>query len=404
MKKYWGATLLVAGTCIGSGMLALPMVLSKLGLLPSFLLMGGMWILMYYTALVSLELNLQAGQGLSLGSLGRTFSGAGASVAGVTSLKLLSYALLAVFLDGGSSILARLFASEMLPFQTTIFADFSVFYVVLVFAFFLLPMRWIDYLNRFLFLGLISIVGILMIGLVFQTTWKALPLVGDEVGSLKAWAYVIPIVFTSFGFHVVFHTLTNYCHKDKNTLKKVFFWGSLIPALVYTLWTFGVLGATYEAAPDFYRRMVHSGATVGDLVQQLSHLAPGGLAQKLIGWLSTLAILTSVLGVGRGLIDTWDKVLENAIPTFSSRRVMSVILTLGPAYSIACLVPNAFITVLGFAGMILVVIAIALPLFLLGKVGEKSFFYPFLQYRLGRLICYLLGVLIFVCEMKNLWN
>lgn len=32
MHKKWGAVLLVAGTCIGSGMIALPMVLAKLGI------------------------------------------------------------------------------------------------------------------------------------------------------------------------------------------------------------------------------------------------------------------------------------------------------------------------------------------------------------------------------------
>ena len=87
MYKQIGAILLVAGTCIGSGMIALPMVLAKLGLIPSILLMVMIWFIMYYTSLVNLELNLQAGHGLSLGALGKYFSGRTAELIGTVSLK-----------------------------------------------------------------------------------------------------------------------------------------------------------------------------------------------------------------------------------------------------------------------------------------------------------------------------
>ncbi|KJV62375.1 tryptophan/tyrosine permease family protein [Rickettsia amblyommatis str. Ac/Pa] len=43
------------------------------------------------------------------------------------------------------------------------------------------------------------------------------------------------------------------------------------------------------------------------------------------------------------------------------------IVTILPAYIVAVVVPNAFITILGFAGMILVIIAILLPVYLLYK-------------------------------------
>lgn len=54
MKKTIGAALLVSGTCIGSGMMALPLVLGKIGVIPSVILMLLTWALMYYTALFSI--------------------------------------------------------------------------------------------------------------------------------------------------------------------------------------------------------------------------------------------------------------------------------------------------------------------------------------------------------------
>lgn len=60
---------------------------------------------MYYTSLINLELNLQAGKGLALGRLRRYFSGRIAEIIGMVNLKILLYALLAVFIYGGSSML-----------------------------------------------------------------------------------------------------------------------------------------------------------------------------------------------------------------------------------------------------------------------------------------------------------
>ncbi|AFD19820.1 putative amino acid permease [Rickettsia slovaca str. D-CWPP] len=60
--------MLISGTCIGSGMIALPMVLAKLGYnTSSIILMFVIWFIIYYTSLINLELNLQAGKGLTLG-------------------------------------------------------------------------------------------------------------------------------------------------------------------------------------------------------------------------------------------------------------------------------------------------------------------------------------------------
>lgn len=73
--KITNAISLVAGTCIGAGMIALPITLAKVGLVPSVVAMLCLWLVIYYTALVSVELNLQAGRGLALGALCKFFGG-----------------------------------------------------------------------------------------------------------------------------------------------------------------------------------------------------------------------------------------------------------------------------------------------------------------------------------------
>ena len=208
MQRKTGSILLVAGTCIGSGMIALPMVLAKIGLVPSIALMLVIWAVMYATSLVSLELNLQAKQGLSLGELGKFFSGPKAQALGIISLKLLSYALLAVFIYGGTSVLQKLFQVE------GSFKLIATQYTGIAFILLLLPIGWVDYVNRFLFMGLMAIVSVLVVGLALKVSWAHLPLFAPTATQWSSWQVLMPVVFTSFGFQVIFHTLTNYCQKE----------------------------------------------------------------------------------------------------------------------------------------------------------------------------------------------
>ena len=402
MHKKIGAILLVAGTCIGSGMIALPMVLVKLGLIPSILIMLFIWFIMYYTSLINLELNLQAGHGLSLGALGRYYSGRTAEIIGVVSLKLLSYSLLAVFIYGGSSVLQELFASHMAVEYS--FNAIATGYALGAMALLMLPIHLIDYINRFLFIGLLAVVAILIIGLALAVEWSHLPLFSEHYTDLSVWSGIIPVVFTSFGFQVIFHTLTNYCHQNAKMLKQAFFWGSLIPAVVYILWTSSVLSVVYHDNPLFYNEMIAGKIEVGELIQVLSGIAKWQSVQLLVWWISLLAIATSVLGVGVGLCDSLKNMLVKIIPQTTSRTIAASVITVMPAYLVAIFVPNAFIAALGFAGMILAVIAILLPVYLFRKTNEQKLHYPELKSKGLMGLSVAVGFIVILSEMYNMWH
>jgi tyrosine-specific transport protein len=400
MQKKMGAILLIAGTCIGSGMIALPMVLAKLGLIPSILLMLFIWYIMYYTSLINLELNLQAGQGLSLGALARRFSGRTAEWVGTISLKLLSYSLLAAFLYAGSSVTKELIASHLdkeYPFDSI-----ATGYTLFVIAILLLPIKLIDYFNRILFIGLLTVVAILVAGLAITVQWSNLPLLSEQYNDISAWAALIPVVFTSFGFQVIFHTLTNYCGKNEKMLKQAFFWGSLIPAIVYIIWTSSVLSVVFHDNPTFYQQMATGKVEVGELIHVLSGVAKGHSVQLLVWSISLLAIATSVLGVGVGLCDSLKVMMSQTVPNVSLRNILASLITVLPAYLVVMFVPNAFIAVLGFAGMILTVIAVLLPVYLLLQLHTDALYYPELKRKLLIGLSVVVAVGVIACEVYNM--
>ncbi len=402
MQKQIGSIMLVAGTCIGSGMIALPMLLAKIGILPSILLMIFTWLLMYFSSLITVELSLNSGRGLPLGTLGRRFSGRIAEFIGTSSFKILSYALVAVYVYAGSSVLQTMLETN--TNSSYEFNNIASVYSLIAIALFLLPIKIIDYVNRFLFIGLLVVIAILITGLTFTINWSNLPLVAEQYNNISAWQLLIPVVFGAFGFQGSCHSFVNYCDLDKVKLKRALLWGSFIPMVVYIIWTSSSLAVIYNKNPTFYSQMINGEVEVGDLVLQLSSIAKWQSMQLLIWWITILAIVTSLLGVGVGLCDSIKEMLPAKAESGFGRNFFASVITILPAYLMAISIPNAFISVLSFAGMILVVIAILLPVYLLHKAKITKLNYSILKSKWLIAASTIIGIIIIICEILNMVN
>jgi tyrosine-specific transport protein len=396
MNKQIGSIMLVAGTCIGSGMIALPIVMAQIGIVASFFLMLAMWLVIYFTSLVNLELNLQADKGMNLGELGKRFSGAGAEIIGHLSIKILSICLLGAYIYAGSSIIQTLIGTSQS------FKMIATIYTIMVFLILLCPLKTVDYINRTMFIILILLVLLLVLGLATKINIETLPLLETSMTKFSSWRTVMPIVFTSFGFQVIFHTLTDYCNKNTSMLKKAFFWGSLIPAIVYIFWTISVLSAVNSKNSQFYQLMISGQVEAGQLIQQLSEISNFHFIQLCVWWISLLAILTSVLGVSIGLFQSYCNLLRKSSKRpFLMKILVSFSVVIIP-YLLAILVPNAFIAILGFAGLILVSIAILQPIYLLYKARITKYHYPILKEKLFIISSVIAGITIIICEAVNI--
>ncbi|HJD61779.1 MAG TPA: hypothetical protein LFW14_07345 [Rickettsia endosymbiont of Degeeriella rufa] len=114
-----------------------------------------------------------------------------------------------------------------------------------------------------------------------------------------------------------------------------------------------------------------------------------------------LAIATSVISVGVGLCDSPKVSFSNLQCNSMIRDIIAASTTILPAYIVTILIPNAFITVLGFAGMILVIIAILLPAYLLYKAKIKNFYYPELKKKYLIVTSVIMGIFIMGYELTN---
>ena len=415
-SRCLGAACVVAGTAIGAGVLVLPLVCANVSFLSGFFYMLFSWFVAYFTALVALELNLQAGFGHTLGALGKRFSGRGARILGDGSVKLLCYLLFIAYLCGAADVSRSMLESFGVSLSGTalkhVFAGLFVFVLTGGVA---KADRW----NRILFAGivliLVSAVCVLAYAAPMQVTTPAVLL----RWSAFSWGdySVLPVLFTSFGFQVIFHTLTDYCENDKESLKKAFFWGSFLPFLFYFIWTFGALYVIAQIDRETYIQLLAGKATLTDLMGSLT-----GVLHKTSGWfasilrlvfssgglfltLSLLAILTSMIGVALGLATSWESILPKKQMSERGQRFLSVLLAIIPAWAISVINPGFFIGFLAFAGCVLTFIAIFLPIYLLYRQrleGGCKPYYPIVDSKPLQALSVFWGILVFFAELKGL--
>lgn len=401
MNKNWGGICLISSTAIGSGILALPIILANFSIVGSFVLLVAVWLLTYYTSLVSIELSLQAKKGLSIGELARLYSGKGAEILGKSSIKIISYALLSVFIHGLATIIQKMMLSFGVDYNFEFIAVIIASAAALLLSF---SSVVIDQVNRLMFYAMLIAIGLIIFGLGMFVDWSAIPIIPEQL-KFDDIRIALPVVFTSFGYQTIFPFLVNYCDQDPKQIRRACFFGSMIPAVIYGLWFAVIIAVLYNNDREFYESMINGTVDVGEMIARLSGIANSKYGQIIVWLLSILAIFTSLIGLGLGLVSAWESILArtNVLRSVAMKKIGAIALSFIPSLVIALLIPNAFIRMLSFAGVILVIIAILLPLYLLSRIRSVSLYYGILNFTTLRLIGFGFGVGIIVIEIVNLF-
>ncbi|MDR2074751.1 MAG: hypothetical protein LBP31_00845 [Holosporales bacterium] len=362
--KQLGAISLLAGTAIGSGMISLPIVLANFGIVGSlFLLIFFCWIT-YVSAMVRCELNINSRSDFNLKDVGLLFGGRISANIGDFTLKTLSFALLSAYIFGGASIIRSFTSTE------NHFIGITIAFALVVLFVFLFMSNIIIRINKHTFIALFSIILIGILCLTISSKISSLPFNCEGIFNLKSWSTVLPVVFTSFGFQGSLHSLTKFVDNDRKMIKKACLFGSIIPVVVYSLWVICVLTIIFNSDRESFNRMLTSPIEVSELIRILSSITKIDVIQHAAWIVSFLAILTSIIGVGLSLNEILKRDLEKFIENHNIRHLVSSSLMIVPPSIIAIVVPNAFIRVLSFAGIILAIIAIILPAFLFTRMRK----------------------------------
>ncbi|NGX62223.1 MAG: Tyrosine-specific transport protein [Chlamydiae bacterium] len=327
-----GGSLLVAGTAIGGGMLALPLATAEGGFLPASVLYVLCWLFMAGTGLLFMEVFLWSKREVNIVSMAHMTLGVPGKVVAWLLYLFLFYSLTVAYVAGGG----RLVFGGLDQFALPDWAGPLIF--VAVFApFVTIGAKFVDRVNTLLMFGLIlSFLLFVVMGL---GDVQIEPLKRQN-WSLALWA--TPVLFTSFGFQGIVPTLTNYLDRDPQKVKKAIVIGSMIPLLVYILWEGLILGVI--PLEELVLARNEGLNAVAPLKRVLEHQW-----LYLVGeFFAFFALVTSFLGVTLGLLDFLAdglKVKKN----LRGRILLSCIIFLPPLV-FAMLNPCIFINMLRYAG------------------------------------------------------
>lgn len=333
-KHLWGGTLLVAGTSIGAGMLALPVVTAEGGFWPSCLIYLFCWAFMTCTGLLFLEICLKLPPNANIVSMAGAYLGRGGIAFAWALYLFLFYCLTVAYISGGGGLLLEWTRLSIPPI-----AGQAIF--ILLFApFVYFGARAVDRINRFLMVGLIlSYVAFIVFGL---------PHVQPALFSHVHWGaslHALPVIFTSFSYQGVIPSLTAYMKRDAKQIRIAIIVGTAITFAVYLLWEFLILGIVPVEGENGLAAARAQGLTAASPLR--THTGVG--AVYAIGQcFAFFAITTSFLGVTLGLMDFLADGLK--LPKLGWRRVWLACLTFGPPAAIAFIRPGIFIQALIFAG------------------------------------------------------
>ena len=339
--KLLGGALIISGTALGAGMLAIPMVLAQFGLVYGTLLMALIWFGTTYSALLLLEATIKSDGGLSLNSTARRALGKGGQAVTNLLLYALLICLLIAYILGAADILSQML-EEVGVFVTPI--QSQTIFTLLTGAVVACGTNVVDKLNRLLFFVMImSLIATLLALFPTLSLQHLASIQSDDISGLVKTSTVL---FTSFGFMVVIPSLVSYNHEatDKQ-LRNMVVLGSTIPLLCYLCWLLAVVG-------NLPNDEIKQFNNVSELMASFERGAPW--ISSILSLFTGLALLTSFFGVAMSLFH------QNSDALKQNRGVTYILTFILPLMG-AIFAADKFLSVLAYAGIILVFLAVFIP-------------------------------------------
>ncbi|CDR34167.1 amino acid permease [Criblamydia sequanensis] len=326
--------LLVAGTSIGGGMLALPVETFWGGFLPSIVIYFICWALMASTGLLILETSLWMHEESNLVSMAEKTTGSYGKIFAWVLYLFLFYMLTLAYVTGCGGLLRELFHNQISEKAAPwIFAG--------LFAPFIFSgPRVVSKLNVFLMAGLfIFYFAFVYFGIshIKIDLLKRIDISKSLIG--------LPVAFTAFAYQGIVPTLFGYLKHDAKATRKAILIGSSLPFFAYVLWQGLIMGIV----PPFGEGSLSEAHQLG---QNAVYPLKGYLQDPRIyvvgQFFSFFALITSFFGVTLGLLDFLADGLK--VRKTPKGRFLLCLATLMPPLLITLYNPNLFLSSLSLAG------------------------------------------------------
>jgi tyrosine-specific transport protein len=385
--SVFGGMLLIAGSCIGAGMLGLPIITGFAGFFPSMIMFVVAWAFMTLTGLFLVEVNGWFHNTAHLTTMVEKTLGRVAKVITLFLFLFLFYALLVAYVAASGHHFSNVFQGKL-----PVWAG-STFFVLVFGVIVYLGTYAVDMTNRWLMLGkIISYIALVAIGLSYVDPEKLL------YSSPKYSLFPLPILIISFGFQNMIPSLNRYFEGNTKKVKSSILGGSILALVIYIIWEVVALGILPTSGKVSIAQGFSEGIDAAQVLKMYLHNSPIG---DFAFFLAFFAILTSFLAQALSLVHFLADGFK--IEPTRKEQVALCLLALVPPLLFAIGYPDIFFKALNFAGGICAVVLFGIFPAAMVYQGRYIHKHPSsYQVKGGKPLIYLIGLFAFLVFLNQL--
>lgn len=336
-----GGASIIAGVCVGAGMLGLPTAGAGSWTLWSLLAITITMIVMTISGWMLLEVYKNYEYNVSFNTVTKDLLGNKINILNNITVYFVGAILLYAYITSSGLII-----SGALKDTFEINAKLASILFVFVFS----PFVW--YSTRAVDRISVLLILFMIFSFVFGVSGLAmnidLSILTNSLNTDSKYApYVlgmIPVALTSFGYHHSVSSMRNY-YKDETKAKYAILLGTGIALILYFLWILSIFG---NLSRDSFGPIIEKGGDIDALLLALSSVIESEKVSAAINMFSMAAILSSFIGVGLGVFDylaDFFKFEDNRKARFKTWSI-----TFLPVLVLSLLFPFGFVLAISYAG------------------------------------------------------
>ncbi len=363
-NRVFGSTLIIAGTAVGAGMLAMPLTSAQMGFGMTFLLLATLWVLLTFTALLYAEVHQYSPNDAGIAGITKQYFGLTGKLIVNFILLFFMYAVLTAYITGSGDLLFNLIPKslDLDPEKARKIAalSFAIIFGIIV----TIGIALSDITNR-LFFGLKVLSFIVLLYFLFGK-FSISNLQYPPTNNLLLFS-ALPIFFMTFGFHICTPTINEYLQGDNQKLRLACIFGSTGIFIIYIIWqlaTHGVLQQSELVA------ILNQDPSLNGLIHAFEVTTGSKTISEIVRVFSVLALTTSYIGVSLGLSNA----VKDLLSHFNMRKnnLMIGAITFIPPIIVGFTYPNIFLSAFSFAGVIFAFIGVILPVLLVFRARKLN--------------------------------
>lgn len=356
-NKVLGSTLIIAGTAVGAGMLAMPLTSAQMGFGLTLLLLTLLWGLLTFTAVLYAEVHQYNKNDAGIASLAEQYFGSAGRLFVNFVLLFFMYAVLTAYVTGSGNLLLGILPE----FENSEFVQkiSSLIFAVGLGAIVTTGISVADVANRISFGVKVLVFVVLVIVLLNKVS---LPNLQATPTDNLLFFSAMPVFFMTFGFHICTPTINEYLDGDNRKVKLSCILGATGIFIIYVVWQFATHGVlTQSVLID----VLNKDPSLNGLIEAFKVVTGSTIISEMVRVFSLLALVTSYIGVALGLSSAVKDLLMHF--KLKHNRLIIGLITFVPPIIVGFTYPQIFLSAFAFAGIIFAFIGVFLPVALAYK-------------------------------------